>query len=138
MDRYRATGNKIFLRKSRSIYNLAFQNNPNNPFVGMNAAVKGAMLGELDETEELLKSVERLLSDVNADSDYETSFMMAKIKPYKKLYELAIKYYKNRSTVHLMSNVCTGRRGKKRTIMGYLIHLMSTTKKSNVYSTLGH
>ena len=43
---YKATGNKLFLRRSRNLYQSAFDCPPTDWYVGINAASKSVMLGE--------------------------------------------------------------------------------------------
>ncbi len=70
MDRYRATGNRLFLLKSRDLYREAFETWPGDHYTGINAAAKSLLLGERDVAMELAQRVDQLLAGMRRPPDY--------------------------------------------------------------------
>lgn len=70
MGRYRATGNRLFLLKSRDLYREAFETWPRDHYTGINAASKSLILGERETALQLAQRVDQLLADARERPDY--------------------------------------------------------------------
>jgi hypothetical protein len=70
MDRYRATGNRLFLLKSRDLYREAFETWPRDHYTGINASSKSLLLGERETALQLAKRIDELVGDVRQAPDY--------------------------------------------------------------------
>jgi hypothetical protein len=95
MDRYKATGNKLFLRRSRNLYLLAFDHTPSDTYVGINAASKSVMLGEPDIGRELATKVAALVGTSAVAGDYWKTATVAEIQLLAGNYDQARKLYQN-------------------------------------------
>lgn len=93
MDRYKETGTNSFLRKSRNLYQLAFEHTPSDFYVGINAAAKSVLLGETDLADELAKKVERLVGTEVQEGKYWETATVAEVQLIQKNYEKAGKLY---------------------------------------------
>ena len=80
MDRYKATGNRLFLRKSRNLYQLAFEHTPSDSYVGINAASKSVILGELDVGRELAGKVMALVGTAPVHGKYWDTATVAEVQ----------------------------------------------------------
>ncbi len=97
MDRYNATRQRVFLRKSRNLYELAFDHTPSDSYVGINAAAKSVLLQELDRGKEVAQRVQLLVGSVPRPGDYwgtataaEAQLIQQNYGPALTLYEAAI------------------------------------------------
>jgi hypothetical protein len=92
MDRYKAEKNPLFLRKSRNLYQLAFEHTPSDSYVGINAAAKSVMLGDLESAEKLAKRVEALVGTV-ASADYWATATVAEVQLIQRKWGEAVALY---------------------------------------------
>lgn len=100
MRRYLEEGQKSFLRKSYRIYKKAFDFNPENTYVGINAAAKGLLLGKEEEAGKYAERIEELLSEKESLEDYwemvtlaEAKLILGKIEEAIDCYEEAVDDY---------------------------------------------
>jgi tetratricopeptide (TPR) repeat protein len=80
MDRYKVTGNRLFLRKSRNLYQLAFEHTPSDSYVGINAASKSVMLGELEVGRDLAARVMALVGTKPVPGRYWDTATVAEVQ----------------------------------------------------------
>jgi tetratricopeptide (TPR) repeat protein len=93
MDRYNVSGNKLYLAKSRSLYLKAFEIVPSDSYVGINAAAKSVLLGEMDLAVDLASRVEKLVGMDAHPTDYWKTATAAEAQLIKGNYPLAAKLY---------------------------------------------
>lgn len=93
MDRYDRTGQRTFLRKSRNLYQLAFEHTPSDYYVGINAAAKSVMLDEPEVGKELAKHVQLLVGVAPRPGDYWGTATAAEAQLVQENYEVALKLY---------------------------------------------
>jgi tetratricopeptide (TPR) repeat protein len=95
MDRYRDTGDVLFLRKARNLYRLAFEHTPSNAYVGVNAASKSAMLGDREAAEMIAAQVEKLVgTNVTGGQNYWDSATVAEVQLLKGNWQLAANLFR--------------------------------------------
>lgn len=92
MDRFKAEQNPLFLRKSRNLYQLAFEHTPSDWYVGINAAAKSAMLGDVDLAQALAKRVEALVGTVVV-ADYWATATAAEAQLLQRNWSQAVGLY---------------------------------------------
>lgn len=95
MDRYKATGDRRFLRKSRNLYQLAFEHTPSDSYVGINAASKSVLLGDLDGARQIAEKIERLFDTKVLPNDYWMAATIAELSLIKQDYDAAIRRYEH-------------------------------------------
>jgi len=93
MDRYNETNVRSFLRKSRNLYQLAFEHTPSDSYVGINAAAKSVFLGELDIAASIAADVEKLVGTKPHAGDYWQTATAAEIQLIRKEYGNAAGLY---------------------------------------------
>lgn len=93
MDRYAAEGNELHLRKSRDLYAQAFLNAPNDSYVGINAAAKSVLLGDLEAGRRYAEQVEQLVGDKPKPGDYWVTATVAENQLMKGDYAKAAELY---------------------------------------------
>jgi tetratricopeptide (TPR) repeat protein len=72
MDRYRATGDRASLQRSRDLYREAFEMAPDDSYVGINAASKSLLLGEVTVARDLAARVDRIVGSVPTGDYWKT------------------------------------------------------------------
>lgn len=80
MDRYNATGQKLYLLKSRDLYRQAFEAAPRDYYTGINAASKSLLLGEQETAAQLAKRVEALVGVNPVPGDYWRTATIAEVQ----------------------------------------------------------
>jgi tetratricopeptide (TPR) repeat protein len=97
MDRYQATGDRIFLLKSRDLYRQAFEAFPKDYYTGINAASKSLLAGEKETAAQLAERVQGLVGDKPVPGDYwktatvaEVQLLQDRIDVAAALYEAAV------------------------------------------------
>lgn len=120
MDKYLNTKKHLFLLKSRNLYREAFKYNPDNIYVGVNAAAKSVFLEEFDLAIKIANEVEQLLegAPLNGYWDIATCAEVALIKQdYDKAHNF---YLKAVSHAPLEEGSHSSTRKQARLLMGYL------------------
>lgn len=79
-DRYRSTGNRLFLLKSRDLYRQAFEGAPGDFYSGVNAASKSLLLGERETAGQLARRVEAIVGTTAAPNDYWRTATVAEVQ----------------------------------------------------------
>jgi hypothetical protein len=79
-DRYKATGNRLLLLKSRDLYRQAFEASPKDYYAGINAASKSALLGERETAAQLAKRVEAIVGTSAVPDDYWRTATVAEVQ----------------------------------------------------------
>ena len=93
MDRYKAEGKPLHLRRSRDLYAQAFANAPRDHYVGINAASKSVLLGELEVGAAYAAQVEQLLGNTAKPGDYWATATIAEVQLLKQDYVKAAALY---------------------------------------------
>jgi tetratricopeptide (TPR) repeat protein len=93
MDRYTAEGNELYLRKSRDLYAQAFLNAPNDSYVGINAAAKSVLLGDLEAARKYAEQVEQIVGDKPKPGNYWVTATVAENQLMKGDYSKAADLY---------------------------------------------
>lgn len=93
MDRYTAEGNELYLRKSCDLYVQAFLHAPNDSYVGINAAAKSVLLGDLEAGRKYAEQVEQIVGDKPKPGDYWVSATIAENQLLKGDYAKAADLY---------------------------------------------
>ena len=93
MDRYNATGNRLFLLKSRDLYRQAFEAAPKDYYTGINAASKSLLLGERETAAQIAKRVEALVGTIAKTNDYWQTATAAEIQLLQGKYREAGQLY---------------------------------------------
>lgn len=70
MTRYQESGERADLERSRSLYLDAFKSSPKNEYVGINAASKSAILGEIELARDLAQQVKALVAKFSDGSSF--------------------------------------------------------------------
>jgi len=68
--RYRESGKKLYLRRSRELYRTAFHGDPSDYYTGINAASKSLFLNEPEEAARLAASVAPLIETARDGEDF--------------------------------------------------------------------
>jgi tetratricopeptide (TPR) repeat protein len=93
MDRYTAEQNVLHLRKARDLYAQAFLNAPHDYYVGINAAAKSVLLGDLAAGKQYAEQVEGIVGDKPTPGDYWMTATVAEVQLLKGAYAKAIDLY---------------------------------------------
>jgi hypothetical protein len=93
MDRYNATGNRLFLLKSRDLYRQAFEAAPKDYYTGINAASKSLLLGERETAAQLGKRVEAIVGTSAKANDYWQTATVAEVQLLQGKYAEAGQLY---------------------------------------------
>jgi tetratricopeptide (TPR) repeat protein len=93
MDRYTAEKNEIYLRKARDLYGQAFLNAPQDYYVGINAAAKSVLLGDLEAGKKYAEQVEKIVGDKPKPGDYWMTATVAEVQLLKVDYAKAAEIY---------------------------------------------
>ena len=91
--RYRESGLIIHLRRSRELYQTAFEGDPKDYYTGLNAAAKSVLLGELDVAEKLAGQVLPLVRDVDAEKNFWGACSLAELHLMRRDYSSAARVY---------------------------------------------
>jgi hypothetical protein len=89
MDRYRSTGQRRYLLKSRDLYRQAFEAAPKDYYTGINAASKSLLLGERETAAQLAQRVEGLVGAVASPGDYWKTATVAEVQLLQQRYDVA-------------------------------------------------
>lgn len=89
MDRFRSTGQRLYLLKSRDLYRQAFEAAPKDYYTGINAASKSVLLGERETAAQLAERVEKLVGIHPAPGDYWKTATVAEVQLLQQRYEVA-------------------------------------------------
>jgi tetratricopeptide (TPR) repeat protein len=98
--RYELSNDRSFLERSRTLYAEAFELTPKDEYVGINAASKSALLGELDLAKELAEKVGRLTSAFADGSDFYKAFSLAEALLLLGRYDEAASLYQKTGRKH--------------------------------------
>jgi hypothetical protein len=97
MDRYKQTGEKSFLLKSRDFYRQAFEAFPKDYYTGINAASKSLLAGEKETAAQLAERVQKVVGDKAVSGDYwktataaEVQLLQGKVEAAGALYQSAV------------------------------------------------
>jgi hypothetical protein len=93
MQRYQQSKDRADLEYSRSLYLDAFKASPKDEYVGINAASKSAILGELELSREIAKKVEALVSKFADGSKFYESLSLAEANLLLGRYDEAARVY---------------------------------------------
>jgi tetratricopeptide (TPR) repeat protein len=93
MDRYAAEKNELSLRKARDLYARAFLNAPQDYYVGINAASKSVLLGELEAGKKYAEQVEKIVGNKAKAGDYWMTATVAEVQLLKGEYGKAAELY---------------------------------------------
>jgi hypothetical protein len=83
MDRYASSGNILMLRRSRELYEEAFEDAADDYYTGINAAAKSVLLGtpaDLAKAAELAARVEEIVGDRPVRGDYWLSATVGEVQ----------------------------------------------------------
>jgi tetratricopeptide (TPR) repeat protein len=80
MDRYKQTGEKRFLLKSRDLYRQAFEAFPKDYYTGINAASKSLLAGERETAAQLAARVQTLVGESAVPGDYWKTATVAEVQ----------------------------------------------------------
>jgi len=93
MDRYNKTGKINFLRKSRNLYQLAFEHTPSDYYVGINAAAKSVLLGETELADKIAIDLEQIVGTEAHEGNYWETATTAEVQLIRKKFKEAAKLY---------------------------------------------
>lgn len=93
MDRYKATGQRLYLLKSRDLYRQAFEATLGDYYTGVNAATKSLFLGECETAAQLAKRVEGLVGLSPVPGDYWKTATAAEVQLLQQNYDKAGELY---------------------------------------------
>jgi tetratricopeptide (TPR) repeat protein len=93
MDRYAVEKSELSLRKARDLYAQAFLNAPQDFYVGINAASKSVLLGELEDGRNYAGQVEKIIGDQAKAGDYWATATVAEVQLLKGAYARAAELY---------------------------------------------
>jgi tetratricopeptide (TPR) repeat protein len=96
MDRYASSGNVLMLRRSRDLYEEAFENAADDTYAGINAAVKSVLLGtpaDLRKAAELAARVQEIVGDRPVRGDYWLSATVGEVQLIQGHFERAAEVY---------------------------------------------
>lgn len=99
MDAYRATGDRLLLRRSRDLYAECFESAPDNYYAGINAAAKSIFLDELDAGTELAKRVQAIVGTDPKPGDYWHTATVAEALLISRNFDLAATRYEEAMTM---------------------------------------
>jgi tetratricopeptide (TPR) repeat protein len=87
MDRYNTSGDKSDLKKSRDLYEEAFNKAPDDSYTGINAAAKSVFLGESDKAAGIASEVEKLVTADKEKEDYWKKATIAEVMLIQQKYQ---------------------------------------------------
>ena len=96
MDRYASSGNVLMLRRSRDLYEEAFENAADDYYTGINAAAKSVMLGtpaDLPKAAALAARVQEIVGDRPVRGDYWLSATVGEVQLIQGNFERAAEVY---------------------------------------------
>ena len=96
MDRYAKSGDLLELRKSRDLYDEAFEGAQDDYYTGINAAAKSVLIGTEDDIAKGMKFAERVEQIVGTEAkrgDYWFTATVAEVQLLRRNFELAGKRY---------------------------------------------
>ena len=93
MDRYNATGQRLYLLKSRDLYRQAFEAAPRDYYTGINAATKSLLLDERETASQLAKRVESIVGTTSDPKDYWKTATIAEAQLLQGNFEKAADLY---------------------------------------------
>jgi tetratricopeptide (TPR) repeat protein len=91
--RYEKSRDRADLERSRSLYLEAFELSPKDEYVGINAASKSALLGELDTAREIATRVGKLVGKFTDGADFYKSLTLAEALVLVGSYDAAARVY---------------------------------------------
>jgi len=97
MDRYAATGNRLFLAQSRDLYAEAFDGAQDDNYVGINAAAKSVFLGtpaDLEKAKAFVGRVEQIVGTMPVPGDYWKSAVVAEVQLIRQNFDAAAELYR--------------------------------------------
>jgi hypothetical protein len=93
MDRYNATGQRLYLLKSRDLYRQAFESAPKDYYTGINAATKSLLLGEVQTAQQLAARVEKIVGTATVRGDYWKTATIAEVQLLQGAFDAAAARY---------------------------------------------
>jgi tetratricopeptide (TPR) repeat protein len=96
MDRYASSGNILMLRRSRDLYEEAFEAATDDYYTGINAAAKSALLGtpaDLAKAAEIAVRVQEIVGDGPVRGDYWLSATVGEVQLIQGHFERAAEVY---------------------------------------------
>jgi tetratricopeptide (TPR) repeat protein len=96
MDRYASSGNILMLRRSRDLYEEAFEAATDDYYTGINAAAKSALLGtpaDLAKAAEIAVRVQEIVGDGPVRGDYWLSATVGEVQLIQSHFERAAEVY---------------------------------------------
>lgn len=93
MDRYKQTGERTFLLKSRDLYRQAFEAFPSDYYTGVNAASKSLLAGEKETAAQLAKRVQDLVGEKPVPDDYWKTATVAEVQLLQGNLDAAARLY---------------------------------------------
>ena len=87
--RYLESGKKLYLRKARELYRMAFQADPEDYYTGINAASKSLFLGEPAESERLAAAVYELVKGAADGKDFYGGCTLAEVFLLQRKFDAA-------------------------------------------------
>jgi TIR domain-containing protein/tetratricopeptide repeat protein len=94
MDRFEITGQRVYLEKSRNLYQRAFELNDTDYYTGINAAAKSVLLGDLELARRLAQKVEALIGTEPLAKDYWKTATVAEVQLIQGNFERAAVIYR--------------------------------------------
>jgi len=94
MDRYNESGNRLFLLKSRDLYQQAFEAFSTDYYTGINAASKSLLAGEKEKAAELAARVQKVVDDKSVANDYWMTATAAELQLLQGKYREAAALYR--------------------------------------------
>jgi tetratricopeptide (TPR) repeat protein len=98
--RYELSKDRSFLERSRTLYAEAFELTPKDEYVGINAASKSALLGDLDLAKQLAERVGRLTNAFADGSEFYKAFSLAEALLLLGRYDEAATIYQKACRKH--------------------------------------
>jgi tetratricopeptide (TPR) repeat protein len=100
MARYKKSGDNADLERSRQLYLDAFRLSPKDEYVGINAASKSALLGEVDVARQIAGQIKALTVKFADGSDFYKALSLAEALVLLGEYPLAAKIYREGRARH--------------------------------------
>jgi len=94
MDRYRQSGDRLFLLKSRDLYRQVFEAFPSDYYNGINAASKSLLVGERETASQLAARVQKIVGDTPVATDYWKTATAAEVQLLQGNYNKAAELYR--------------------------------------------
>lgn len=95
MDRYKESGNRNHLLRSRELYEQAFENDPTDYYTGINAASKSVFLDELDTAAQYAERVQEIVGTEKTEGDYWATATVAEVQLIRQQYTKAGELYRD-------------------------------------------